>query len=83
MSKILHLGHSCRAYLRLYVPIDEGWLYVASVMDLYKCKIVGWHDDERMTKELVLQALDHACYDNSCIESFHSVLTKELNIFWN
>jgi len=43
-----------------YVPTDEGWLYVASIMDLYTRKIVGWHADERMTKELVLQALDQA-----------------------
>ncbi|MGG4537393.1 DDE-type integrase/transposase/recombinase, partial [Aneurinibacillus migulanus] len=84
-------------------------------------KIVGWHMDKRMTKELVLEALDQAYrrqrpqdevlhhsdrgsqyasheyqerlkkygmkgsmsrkgngYDNACIESFHSILKKEL-----
>ncbi|WP_273545658.1 IS3 family transposase [Paenibacillus caui] len=104
-----------------YVPTDEGWVYLASIMDLYSRKIVGFHMDERMTKELVLKALDRAysqqrprgevlhhsdrgsqyashdyqarlkrykmkgsmsrkgnCYDNACIESFHSVLKKEL-----
>jgi transposase InsO family protein len=104
-----------------YVPTGEGWLYVASIMDLYTRKIIGWHTSDRMTKELVLQALDQAysrgrpkgevlhhsdrgsqyasheyqqrlqkygmkgsmsrkgnCYDNACIESFHSVLKKEL-----
>ncbi|WP_026010810.1 IS3 family transposase, partial [Paenibacillus sp. OSY-SE] len=104
-----------------YIPTDEGWLYLASVMDLYTRKIVGFHMDERMTKELVIIALDRAynsqrpapgvlhhsdrgsqyasadyqkrlkkyqmigsmsrkgnCYDNACIESFHSVLKKEL-----
>lgn len=40
-----------------YVSKSEGWLYLASVMDLYSRKIVGWHMSERMTKELVLQAL--------------------------
>lgn len=40
-----------------YVPTDEGWLYLASVMDLYSHKIVGFHMDERMTKDLVLKAL--------------------------
>jgi transposase InsO family protein len=43
-----------------YVPTDEGWLYVASIMDLCTRKIVGWHVDERMTKELALRALDQA-----------------------
>ncbi|KIL34451.1 transposase [Gordoniibacillus kamchatkensis] len=104
-----------------YIPTSEGWLYLASIMDLYSRKIVGFHMDERMTKDLVLKALDQAyslqrprgevlhhsdrgsqyasldyqarlqkyglkssmsrkgnCYDNACIESFHSVLKKEL-----
>ncbi|WP_311764951.1 IS3 family transposase [Paenibacillus agricola] len=43
-----------------YVPTSEGWLYLASVMDLFSRKIVGWHMSERMTKELVLQALKQA-----------------------
>jgi putative transposase len=38
----------------------EGWLYLASVMDLYSRKIVGWHMSDRMTKELALQALQQA-----------------------
>ncbi|MFD1776957.1 IS3 family transposase [Paenibacillus rhizophilus] len=105
-----------------YIATDEGWLYLANVMDLYSRKIVGFYMDSRMTKELVIQALDRAvqqrrppkgqvlhhsdrgsqyashdyqarldtygmkgsmsrkgnCYDNACIESFHSVLKKEL-----
>lgn len=104
-----------------YIPTDEGWLYLASVMDLYSRQIVGFHMDERMTKSLVLKALERAygqqgkpkgilhhsdrssqyashdyqarlkeynmkgsmsrkgnCYDNACIESFHSVIKKEL-----
>lgn len=104
-----------------YIPTAEGWLYLATVMDLYSRKIVGWHMSERMTKELVLQALQQAhgrqqpegevlhhsdrgsqyasydyqkqlqiysmkssmsrkgnCYDNACIESFHSIIKKEL-----
>ncbi len=104
-----------------YIPTAEGWLYLASVMDLYSRKIVGWHMSDRMTKELVLQALQQAhgrqqpegevlhhsdrgsqyashdyqkqlqiysmkgsmsrkgnCYDNACIESFHSIIKKEL-----
>jgi transposase InsO family protein len=103
-----------------YVPCREGRLYLASVLDLYTRRIVGWKLAERMTTDLVLAALDQAyeaqkppeglihhsdrgsqyaseeyrsrlqqyqmkasmsrkgnCYDNACIESFHSVLKKE------
>lgn len=104
-----------------YIHTREGIVYLASVLDLYTHKIVGWHADRRMTKELVLKALDNAyeaqkpdkgllhhsdrgsqyasedyrdrlveygmvssmsrkgnCYDNACIESFHSILKREL-----
>lgn len=104
-----------------YIATGEGWLYLASVMDLFSRKIVGWSVGPRMTKELVLDALDQAyesrkpkpglihhsdrgsqyaseeyrarlnqygmigsmsrkgnCYDNACIEAFHSTLKKEL-----
>lgn len=43
-----------------YIPTDEGWLYLAGIMDLYTRKIVGWHIDTRMTKELVIKALQRA-----------------------
>ena len=104
-----------------YIQTGEGWLYLASVMDLYSRKIVGFSMGARMTRELVLDALEKAykrrkpepglihhsdrgsqyasheyraklqeynmigsmsrkgnCYDNACIESFHSTLKKEL-----
>ncbi|RBW68493.1 IS3 family transposase [Bacillus taeanensis] len=43
-----------------YVPTNEGWLYLASVMDLYSRKIVGWSMNHTMTKELVMDALKMA-----------------------
>nr|WP_236619688.1 IS3 family transposase [Bacillus sp. 1NLA3E] len=104
-----------------YIWTRQGWLYLASVMDLYSRKIIGFSMSSRMTKELVIQALERAvrhqppkkglihhsdrgsqyaskeytkilkdaeiqismsgkgnCYDNACIESFHSVIKKEL-----
>ncbi|WP_376747370.1 DDE-type integrase/transposase/recombinase [Brevibacillus reuszeri] len=39
---------------------DEGWLYLSSLEDLCTRKIVAFHMDERMTKSLVLKALDQA-----------------------
>jgi len=105
-----------------YIPTDEGWVYLASIEDLYSRKIVGWSAGPRMSKELCIRALDQAykrgkrsegavlhhsdrgsqyashdyqnrlraygmaasmsrkgnCYDNACIESFHSVIKREL-----
>ena len=43
-----------------YLWTDEGWLYIAGVMDLYGQKIVGLSMSERMTKELVINALKGA-----------------------
>jgi putative transposase len=43
-----------------YIPTNEGWLYLASVMDLYSRKIVGWSMDKTMTKELVMDSLKMA-----------------------
>lgn len=41
---------------------EEGWLYLAVVMDLYSRKMVGWALSERMTKQLVIDALQMAIW---------------------
>ena len=43
-----------------YIATDEGWLYLAGILDLYGREVVGWAMGERMTKELVIQALKQA-----------------------
>lgn len=40
-----------------YVPTEEGWLYLATVIDLYSRKIIGWSMSNRMQTELVNKAL--------------------------
>lgn len=45
-----------------YVWTEEGWLYLAAVMDLYSRKIVGWALSERMTSTLVIDALQMALW---------------------
>lgn len=40
-----------------YVPTEEGWLYLATVIDLYSRKVVGWSMSDRMKAELVNKAL--------------------------
>jgi putative transposase len=43
-----------------YIPTEEGWLYLAGVMDLCSRKIVGWSMHEHMQTELVREALTMA-----------------------
>lgn len=40
-----------------YIPTDEGWLYLAGVMDLFSRKIVGWSMAEHLRTDLVSEAL--------------------------
>jgi putative transposase len=43
-----------------YVPTDQGWLYVAAVLDTFSRKIVGWSMAEHMKTDLVTGALTMA-----------------------
>lgn len=45
-----------------YIPTQEGWLYLAAVMDVYSRKIVGWSMNKRMTKHLAIDALTMALW---------------------
>lgn len=45
-----------------YVWTEEGWLYLAVVMDLYSRMVVGWSMAERMTSKLVIDALQMAIW---------------------
>jgi len=40
-----------------YIRVNEKWLYLATVMDLYSRKIVGWSLDTSMTVTLISDAL--------------------------
>jgi len=43
-----------------YIRTREGWLYLATIMDLYSRKIVGWAMGDRLTQDLVIKALKMA-----------------------
>ena len=43
-----------------YIPTDEGWLYLAGVLDLCSRKIVGWSMADHMRAELTGDALSMA-----------------------
>jgi len=44
-----------------YIGTDEGWLYLAGLLDLFDGAVVGWSMDSRMNKSLVIDALAEAC----------------------
>jgi len=45
-----------------YIPTQEGWLYLAVVLDLFSRRIVGWAMSERMTGDLTVAALQMAIH---------------------
>jgi putative transposase len=43
-----------------YIPTEEGWLYLAAVLDAFSRRVVGWAMADHLRTELVLDALDLA-----------------------
>ena len=40
-----------------YLPTEEGWLYLAAVLDVFSRRIVGWATSARLAEGLTLEAL--------------------------
>jgi putative transposase len=45
-----------------YLWTDEGWVYLAVVIDLFNREVVGWAIKERMTADIVTDALTMAWF---------------------
>jgi putative transposase len=45
-----------------YIWTDEGWLYLAVVLDLFNREVVGWSLKPRMTSDIVIDALAMAWF---------------------
>jgi putative transposase len=43
-----------------YVPTDEGWLFLAGILDLYSRRLVGWALSEHIDTKLILAAWELA-----------------------
>jgi len=43
-----------------YIWTDQGWMYLAVVLDLFTRKVVGWSADKSMTSQLVVDAMQKA-----------------------
>lgn len=57
-----------------YIHTEEGWLYLATVIDLCSRRIVGWSMSERINKSIVVDALSMAIGRRSLKDDiiFHS-----------
>ncbi|MFI9825560.1 IS3 family transposase [Streptomyces sp. NPDC052013] len=44
-----------------YIPTDEGWLYLVTVIDIASRRVVGWATADHLRTELVADALRTAC----------------------
>jgi putative transposase len=44
-----------------YIPTAEGWLYLATVIDIASRRVVGWATADHMRTDLVAEALTAAC----------------------
>lgn len=64
LNRQFHVSQANRAYVSdiTYVWTQEGWLYLAVVMDLFSRKIVGWSMSSRMKASLVCNALNMAIW---------------------
>jgi putative transposase len=45
-----------------YIRTDEGWLYLATVIDIYSRAVIGWSMNQRMNKSLICDALTMALF---------------------
>lgn len=48
-----------------YIQTDEGWLFLATTLDLFSRKIVGWAMDDHMRTDLVKRSLQMAIDNRS------------------
>ena len=48
-----------------YIATDEGWLFLAVVIDLFSRQVVGWSLQETMTRGIVIDALRMAWFKRS------------------
>lgn len=51
-----------------FIPTRVGWLFLATVMDLYSRKIVGWSMSKRNSIELICNALNMAVEQRGKVE---------------
>ena len=58
-----------------YIQTQEGWLYLAAILDLYSRKIVGWAMSERIDTKDIFHQSNHLgkCIEQCCRAEVRSV----------
>jgi len=51
-----------------FIAIDQGWLYLAVIMDLFSRAIVGWAMDKHIDTDLISSALNMAKANRALIK---------------
>lgn len=62
LSRNFYVDKPCQKWVSdiTYIPTEEGFLYLAGILDLCDRGIVGWSMQTHMKKELVMEALNQA-----------------------
>ena len=47
-----------------YIPTEEGWLFLAVVIDLFSRRVVGWSMQTDMSRKLIIDALEMAWFQH-------------------
>ena len=45
-----------------YIATDEGWFFLAVVIDLFSRQVIGWSQRQDMTRDIVIDALRMAWF---------------------
>jgi len=62
-----------------YIRTNEGFAYLAVVIDLYSRRVVGWSMQSRQTTDVVLQALLMAVWRRKPKERFWCIRIRDRN----
>ncbi|MDA8317318.1 MAG: IS3 family transposase [Actinomycetota bacterium] len=60
-----------------YIPTDEGWLFLASILDVCTRTLLGWSMADHMRTELCLDALDAAARRRGRVRFVGTVLHSD------
>jgi len=64
-----------------YIDTDEGWLYLAVVIDLFSRRVVGWSTADHMKADLVCEATQRALKNRNIPNNFPRNFRKNFRGF--
>ena len=70
-----------------YIATDEGWLFLAVVIDLFSRQVIGWSLRQDMTRDIVIDALRMAWFKRHPSKQagliFHSDRGSQPGFYWS